>query len=299
LSMTMRVAVDAPVVDGVKVTWIGQLLPPETDCTQSPEALVTEKLAALAPESDMLEIFSVALPGLERVSMSAALVVATVCDGNASVEGVSTACGAKAAIPLPLRVVVCGDPLALSATERIAVKSATDDGVKVMWIGQLPPEERDCTQSPEALVTEKFAALAPEREMLAIFSVALPGLERVSVSAALVVPTVCEGKASVEGASTALGTAAAIPLPLRVTACGEPPASSVTERVAVKFATDDGVKVTAILQLVPAARVAPQLEVSAKLLAFVPPMPMLAMLSTAVPVLERVTVSAALVVLTV
>ena len=162
--------------------------------------------------------------------------------------------------------------------------------MKVTWIGQVLPAERDCAQSPEALVTEKLAALAPESEMPEIFSVALPGLERVSVSAVLVVATVCDGKASVEGVSTACGAAATIPLPLRVEACGDPLASSATERVAVKFAADDGVKVTAILQLRPAARVAPQLEVLAKLLALVPPIAMLAMLSTAVPVLERVTV---------
>ena len=164
MSATVRVAVDAPVDDGVKVTWIGQLFPAETDCAQSPKALAMEKLEALAPESEMLEIFSVALPGLESVSVSAVLAVTTVCDGKASVEGVSTACGAAATIPLPLRVEVCGDPLASSATERVAVKSATDDGVKVMWMGQLPPAASDCAQSPEALVTEKLAALAPERD---------------------------------------------------------------------------------------------------------------------------------------
>ena len=36
------------------------------------------------------------------------------------------------AIPMPRRVVVCGEPVALSATESAAEKPVTEDGVKVM-----------------------------------------------------------------------------------------------------------------------------------------------------------------------
>ncbi len=62
----------------------------------------------------------------------------------------------------------------------------------------------------------KSAALVPPSEMLLIFSVALPVLESVAVSAAEVTPCVVLGKAMVE-VSEATGAAAAVPLPVRVT----------------------------------------------------------------------------------
>lgn len=34
-------------------------------------------------------------------------------------------------VPVPVRFAVCGEPAALSATERVAVKVAADAGVKV------------------------------------------------------------------------------------------------------------------------------------------------------------------------
>ena len=37
-----------------------------------------------------------------------------------------------AGVPVPLKVAVCGEPAALSATESVAEKVATDAGVKVI-----------------------------------------------------------------------------------------------------------------------------------------------------------------------
>jgi len=51
--------------------------------------------------------------------------------------GVSEATGVDAEVPVPLKVTVCGDPLALSATESVAAKAVAVAGVKVTEMEQL------------------------------------------------------------------------------------------------------------------------------------------------------------------
>jgi hypothetical protein len=72
-------------------------------------------------------LFSVALPVLDNVAAMAADVVPVVVFGKAN-EGVSEA---TAAVPVPVKLEVCGDPDALSATESVAEKLAAEAGVKV------------------------------------------------------------------------------------------------------------------------------------------------------------------------
>jgi hypothetical protein len=64
---------------------------------------------------------------------------------------------------------------------------------------------------------------------------------------------------------------------------------------AVRFPRAEGVNITAIVQLAPAATELPHVLVSAKSLALVPVTVMLVMLKVALPVLLRVTVCAVLV----
>ncbi len=85
-----------------------------------------------------------------------------------------------------------------------------------------------------------------------------------------------------------------VPVPEKVTDCGLPVALSVRVRAAVKDPLAAGVKVTLIVQLAPAATLAPQLLVCAKSLGLVPVMAILVMLKAALPVLFRVTDWAAL-----
>jgi len=86
---------------------------------------------------------------------------------------------------VPLRVVVCGEPAALSATDRVAEKPATEPGEKVTEIAQLAPAAREL---PQLLVWAKSLVSDPVRVMPVIASAALPALVRVAVCAALVVP---------------------------------------------------------------------------------------------------------------
>jgi uncharacterized protein YabE (DUF348 family) len=78
--------------------------------------------------------------------------------------------------------------------------------------------------------------------------------------AALVAPATAE-KVSVAGESETPGAAAATPVPLSATVCGEPVALSAMESEAVKLAAEAGVKVTETVQLAPAASELPQVLV--------------------------------------
>ena len=87
-----------------------------------------------------------------------------------------------------------------------------------------------------------------------------------------------------------------MPVPERLTACGLPLALSVMLSEAVRLPEAEGVKVTLIVQLAPAATELPHVLVRAKSPALVPATAMLVMLKVALPVLLRVTVRAVLVV---
>ena len=93
-------------------------------------------------------------------------------------------------------------------------------------------------------------------------------------------------------------TTAAVPVPERLTVCGLPLALSVMLTEAVRLPLAEGVKVTLIAQLLPAATDPPHVLVSAKLLLLVPWTERLVISKPALPVLLRVTVRAVLVVRT-
>ena len=82
---------------------------------------------------------------------------------------------------------------------------------------------------------------------------------------------------------------AVIPVPDRVTVCGEPEALSVTLTLADFAPVLVGVKVTAIAHEFPAARLAGQLFVWENIAAFVPVIPIELIASAAVPLFVRVT----------
>jgi hypothetical protein len=72
-------------------------------------------------------LFNGAVPVLESVADNAADVVPVTVFGKGT-DGVSDATGA---IPVPVKLEVCGEPEALSATDRVAEKLAAEAGVKV------------------------------------------------------------------------------------------------------------------------------------------------------------------------
>ncbi len=87
----------------------------------------------------MPEMFSVALPVLERVVEMAVAVDPTVVSGKLIVVGEREAAGAVAAEPLPCRRTICGEPAALVGTESEAVRAPVAVGSKVTLRTQVLP----------------------------------------------------------------------------------------------------------------------------------------------------------------
>ena len=100
---------------------------------------------------------------------------------------------------VPVRAVVCGDPVALSTIEMLPVSAAADAGAKVTVMVQVAAA---ASEVPQLLVCVKLLALAPVTEMLVMESAAAPGLDRVS-GRVTVAPTTVPGNASGLGLSTA------------------------------------------------------------------------------------------------
>ena len=97
--------------------------------------------------------------------------------------------------------------------------------------------------------------MVPVNAMLAIDNVAVPLLVRVTAWAALVVLTIWLPNERLVGDKL---TAAAVPIPDRLTACGLPLALSLMLIEAARLPVAAGVKVTLIVQFAPAATGLPQ-----------------------------------------
>src|SRR6476659_10023099 len=100
-----------------------------------------------------------AVPEFCSVVVRAALATPTRWDPKASDVGVSvTAC----AVPVPVSPTVWGEPVALSATPRFAVRLPVAPGVKVTDAVHEAPAARVAGLSGQLVVRPKSAALVPE-----------------------------------------------------------------------------------------------------------------------------------------
>jgi hypothetical protein len=132
-----------PLAEGLKVTLIVQFPPAPTEL---PQVLVWAKSLALVPAIARLVTLNVALPLLARVTVCAALVVATDWFPKETLVGERLTAGA---VPVPKRLTACGLPLALSVMLTDAVSVLAREGVKVTLIVQFPPA---ATELPQVLV---------------------------------------------------------------------------------------------------------------------------------------------------
>jgi hypothetical protein len=118
--------------------------------------------------------------------------------------------------------------------------------------------------------------------MLMMFNTAVPELVRVTLWAALAVPTSWLEKLRLDGDTVNAG--AGRPVPANAIVWGLLAAPSVTVTVPYRLPTAVGLNVTLIVQLAPAPRLAPQVLLSAK-----SPVAVRLVIATAVlPVLVRV-----------
>ena len=148
----------------------------------------------------------------------------------------------------------------------------------------------------QLLVCEKSPEFVPVMVTLLIVSVAFPGLVTVIDSAVLLVLTTWFPKLQELGEKLICGVP--VPVPVSETVCGDPPALSLMESVALRLPVAEGVNVTEMVQLPFELRELPQLFVWLKSPELVPVMLMLLMVNVAVPGLVTVIDSAVLLVLT-
>jgi len=260
-----------------------------------PQGVVSLNELALVPFRVIppVVMVKVEVPEFLSVTTWAALVEPTVVLANVKVAGVSVAVGGAAA-PVPVNVTFCGEPAALSAMLRVPVSVPVAVGLKLTEMVQVAAAARVV---PHVVVSLNELALAPLRVIPPVVTVKadVPVFFSVTTWAALVEPTVVLAKVSVAGVRVAVGGAAA-PVPVKGTFCGEPVALSATFRVAVNVPVAFGLKVTEIVQELPAANVDVQVVEALNEVELVPEnvMPPLEIARAAEPVFLSVTTWAAL-----
>ena len=246
-----------------------------------PQLFPNAKEDASAPVTAMLVIDNVAVPVLVRVTYCDAVAVPIVAEPNERLDTDRVTGGGR---PVPLKAMVCGDVGALSAMVMAAVSAPVVVGAKCPWTVQLAPT---AMLVPQLLAKTKEEALVPVTAMLVIDNVVVPTLVITTVCDPLVSPT---GTEPYERLLADRVTGRASPVPLSAIVCGEVTALSVMVMDAVNAPVLVGAKWPWMVQLAPAARLAPQLFAKSNDAALAPVTAMLVMDNVAVPVLVSVTV---------
>src|SRR5947199_81298 len=143
----------SPAEEGVNVTELVQL---PSVVTIVPRALICTIFPYSTLFRSIVVMLRAVLPGLLKVMVWAALVVATFWLANVRLDGESDACAT--AVPVPLNPAACGDPVALSVMLTAALRAPAAVGVKVTEIVQLPPA---ATLDPQVLVWAKSPPFVP------------------------------------------------------------------------------------------------------------------------------------------
>ena len=198
-------------------------------------------------------------------------------------------------IPVPVSVTVCGLFAALSRIVKVAERATLRFGVKVTLIVQLAPACRPAPPIGQVLDCPNRLGFAPPSVMLLMINGTVLVFCTVTVCGALVVLIGCVPNAIDAGVTLTVGR---VVVPVSETDRETAGAATFTFKFAALVALLLGVNVTFTVQLPPAGRPGNpngQLLVCPNRPGFAPPRVMLLILSGAVPVLETVTVCAALV----
>ncbi len=177
LSVTTSEAERLPETWGANVTLMVQLLPAPTEL---PQLFVWAKALALLPVNPMLLREREAFPVLLSVTVCAELVVPRVWLLKVKLAGLTPAVGA---VPVPLRLTVCGLVVALSVMLKVAERLPGAVGVNVTLIVQVALA---ATELPQVLVSAKSPGLVPVGAIPLMPRAVFPELVRVTVWAALV-----------------------------------------------------------------------------------------------------------------
>jgi len=279
VSMTLSVAARGPVADGVNITPIVQVAPAASEL---PQVVTSAKSPELVPAIASPEMPKEVLLLLLTVIVWSALEVATGWLPKERLAGERPI--PAGAAPVPERATLWGLPLALSLTLTDAVRVPLAVGVKVTLIVHVFPA---ATELPQVLIWAKSPALVPVIVILVMLKGALPVLPRLTVWAALVVPTAWLAKVRMADDKPAAG---AVPVPDRATVWGLPLALSLMLSEAVRLPLAVGVKVTLIVHEASTVTEMLQVLVSAKSPALVPVIATLAISKMPMPTFMTVTV---------
>ena len=165
-------AVRAPVAAGVKCPWIWQFAPA---ARLVPQLFANTNEEASVPVKTMLVMASVEVPVLVRITVCEALVVPTSCVPNTRLVADNDT--VVELTPVPLREMLCGEPVALSVMVMAAVRAPAAAGAKCPWIEQFAPAAR---LVPQLFANTNEEASVPVTAMLGMASVALPVLVKVT-----------------------------------------------------------------------------------------------------------------------
>lgn len=195
-SVSVMVALYAIAVAGVNVTAIVQVLFGAVKPTVElfvqvvPDPGTMAKSAGFVPPSATVLMSSVAVPVLVTVIVCAALVVVWIWFANVTVLELSETAGC---VPVPVSVNVCGLPVALSATETVAVRAPVALGVNVTAIVHVPLAATDPTPTQfvplEGATSAKSPAFVPVIVTLVIESEDVALFVSTELICAAVVPT--------------------------------------------------------------------------------------------------------------
>jgi hypothetical protein len=194
------------------------------------------------------------------------------------------------ATAVPVSGTFCGLFAALSVRVTEAVRVPTTVGLNVK-VSVHVAFTASVLEHP--FVRTKSEAFVPVRVMLSSVSVADPEFFTVTVCAALVEPSGCEGNVRLVGERLTAGTAGA-PVPERGTVWGLSGALSVTEMEAVRAPTTVGVKVTVMAQFAFTIRLLPHVFICVKSPGSAPAIVMAIEFRVCPPVFVRVTTSGVL-----
>jgi hypothetical protein len=198
LSVTIRLPVSVPVLWGSKVTLIVQK---EDAASDVPQLLVCEKPA---PEAEMLEIASAAVPPFASFTGMAVLGVFTVWLGKVKDATFTVACGVPVPVPLTLTLcVVLVTPPELSVIVIVPLRDPDAFGVNVIDTEQLEFTATDWPEQPSELIANSGESFDTT---LLTESAALPELVTVKYWYVVdVVFTGCEPKLTLVGKTVACG----------------------------------------------------------------------------------------------
>jgi len=233
----------------------------------------------------MLPMVSAPLPVFVKVTVCEALVVPTAWVPYDKLVAESATAGTPTS-PVPLSVIVCGDPAASSVMVMAAVSGPVVVGSKCPRIMQFAPAARAV---PQSFANPNEEAFVPVTAMLPKVSVPLPVFVKVTVCEALGVPIAWVPYDRLVAESDIAGLPT-VPVPLREIVCGDPVALSVMVTAAVIAPVDVGAKCPWMEQLAPAAMAVPQLLANPNEEAFAPVSVMLPTDNAKPPVLVKVTV---------